>query len=107
MLGFVAVFLVMNATLAAGRLQAAGEELTEVAQAAATWAARYDDRAGAERLVAARLPDASVEVTDRRGEIRVMVTRSVPLIGPEGSPVRRTLVGRAEVRTSPYRAGRG
>ena len=50
-LGFVAVMLVLQASMAAARIQTAGEEATEVAQAAATWATRYGDRDGAEQLV--------------------------------------------------------
>ena len=106
-LGFVAVMLVLQASMAAARIQTAGEEATEVAQAAATWAARYGDRDGAEQLVHDLLPEATVEVKGGRDRIRVTVTKRVSLIGPSGSPLTRDVVGKASVRISPYRSGHG
>ena len=101
-LGFVAVLLVLQSTVTMGRLQAAGEEVSEAAQAAATHAARHRDAAAAGALAASLAPGAAVEVTLTAGGARAVVSRSVPLVGPESTPVRRTIVGRGTAASSPY-----
>ena len=106
-LGFVAVMLVLQAAIAAARIQTAGEEATEVAQIAATWAARHGSHDGAEQLALDLLPDATVEVKGGPDRIRVTVVTEVALVGPSGSPLAREVVGRASVRISPYRSGNG
>ncbi len=105
-LGFAATLLVLQATVTMGRLQAAGEEVTEAAQAAATHAARYGDPDAAAALAAALAPGADVAVEVDAGGVRVVVSRSVALVGPDATPVRRTVVGRGNAPANPYRSQR-
>ncbi len=106
-LGFLGALIVLQGVVVTGRLQSAGDEATEVAQAAAAWAARSGNPAAAEAMAHELLPEAEVTATGNGTMIRVVVETSVSLIGPDGSPIRTTVRGRAEARISPYRSNHG
>ena len=106
-LGVFGALLILTATVAAGSLQAAGEEATEVAQSAAAWGARYGDAAAAEAMARDLLPDARVTVSSDGHRIEVTVRSSVALIGPEGGALSTTVTGRATAAISPYRSRDG
>ena len=102
--GFVAVLLVLQGTVTMGRIQAAGEEVTEAAQAAATHAARHRDLGAAQVLAESLAPGADVRVTLDGAGAHAVVSRSVALVGPASAPVRRTVTGRGSAPTSPYQS---
>lgn len=103
--GFVVVFLVVQAILTMARLQDAGETATEAAELAAVTAARTGDVAGAHEAASRLVPGAAITL-DRSGrEYRAVVTVEVGLIGPGSGAVQRTVTGRATAAASPYRSG--
>lgn len=104
--GFVAALLLLQITSVAARIQSTGDELTEVAQSAALFAAHHGDLELAQSLVADLKPDASASAWMRGSEIVVRVEAEVPLIGPNGSPVTITISGEASARMSPYRSSK-
>lgn len=104
-LGFLITILLGQLLVSAGRLQAAGEAATEVAQTAALEAARYGDADLAVRVARSLLDDAEVSAVRIDDEIRVEVRSTVGVIGP-GGLVSRTVTGRAAARVSPYRSNR-
>ena len=103
-IGFLVVILVGQSLVTVGRLSAAATEAEETARYAATWAARHGDASDAERIALGLSPDAIVEVAATDSGITVVVSVEVSLVGPEGSPVRHTVIGRAEVPISEFRS---
>jgi hypothetical protein len=102
-IGFAVVMLVGQSLLTIGRLSSAATTAEETARYAATWAARHGDAADAARIAAQMAPGARIEVNDDDG-ITVVVAIEVSLVGPEGSPVTHTVVGRADVPISEFRS---
>ncbi len=102
--GFLVVIMVGQSLVTVGRLSAAATEAQETARYAATWAARHGDASDAERIAIGLAPGAMVEAAATDGGITVVVAVEVSLIGPEGSPVRRTVSGRAVVPISEFRS---
>ncbi len=103
-LGFVAMLVVLQAIVATGRLQAAGELVTETAQAAALQAARTGDAAAARDYIQERVTGAHLSIRLDERQARVEVRVDVALVGPTGSPLRRAVTGRATAQVSPYRS---
>ena len=101
--GVVIVLALLTVTRGASRLQAAGEEATDVARVAASAAARSGDLASASAVATALMPDAEVEVSGSAGEIRVDVHTRVSLVGPDGL-LDLEVSGSATARLSPYRS---
>lgn len=106
-IGILVVLALLTVTRSATRLQAAGEEVTDVARVAASAAARSGDIDTASTVVATLLPGAQVEVTGNAQEIRVEVRTQVALVGPEGGPVQLSVSGEAIARISPFRSRHG
>jgi len=102
--GFLILILVGQSLVTVGRLSAAATEAEETARYAATWAARHGDASDAERIAAGLSPGAVVDAAATDAGITVVVAVEVSLVGPEGSPVRRTVTGRAEVPISDFRS---
>ena len=102
--GFIAALLLLQVTSAAARIQSTGDELTEIAQSAALFAAHHGDAELAESLVVDLKPDASVSAWMRGSDVVVRVEAQIPLVGPEGSPVTITIAGEASARMSPFRS---
>lgn len=96
--------LLLQGALAACRLQAAGEDATEAAAVAATWAARHGDPALAATLAHAIAPDAESISAGLTGDgLSTVVRVRVALAGPDGI-VSRLVIGRAVAPISPYRS---
>lgn len=104
--GFAVLIVVSQALVTLGRLESAGLAADEAARHAATWANRHGDLEAAERIAAGFLPDARVTVSRDDDGLVVDVALDVPLLGPDGSPLTRTVHGRATVTISPYRSQR-
>ena len=104
--GFLAALLLLQVTSAAARIQSAGDQVTEIAQSAALFAAHHGDARLAESLVADLLPDASVSAWMRSSDVVVTVSARIVLVGPEGSPVTMTVSGEASARMSPFRSSK-
>jgi len=102
--GFLVVIMVGQSLVTVGRLSAAATAAEETARYAATWAARHGDASDAERIAIGLAPGAMVEAAATDGGITVVVAIEVSLVGPEGSPVRRTVSGRAVVPISEFRS---
>ena len=102
--GFLVVIMVGQSLVTVGRLSAAATEAEETARYAATWAARHGDASDAERIAVGLVPDAIVEAAATDGGITVVVAVQVSLVGPEGSPLRHTVTGRAVVPISDFRS---
>ncbi|MEA2057315.1 MAG: hypothetical protein U9O63_01215 [Actinomycetota bacterium] len=103
-IGFAVVLVVGQALVTLGRLDSAATRADEAAQTAAAWAARHGDTDDALRLARDAAPGAEVSAVRHGDEIAVVVTISVPLVGPTGTPLTRTVHGRAVARVSPYRS---
>lgn len=103
-IGFAVVLVVVQSLLVLGRLDAVSANVAEVASHAAQQGARYGGTADAERIARRLLPDADIVVRSDGKTLSVVVTVVVPLIGPESSPVRQTVTGRATSTLSPYRS---
>lgn len=106
-IGFGAALVVLQVTSTAAKLQAAGDEVTEVAQSAASFAARYGDAQLAEAVAIELLPNARVAVIAESGQLTVRIHTDVPLVGPSGSPISMTVTGEASARISAFRSGYG
>ena len=104
--GFVVLIVVSQTLVTLGRLESAGLAADEAARHAAAWAARHGDLESAERIADGLLPDAQVTVSRAGDEVVVQVALDVPLLGPDGSPLTRTVSGRAAAMISPYRSRR-
>jgi hypothetical protein len=104
--GFAILIVVSQALVTLGRLESAGLAADEAARHAATWATRHGDLESAERIATGFLPDARVAVDRHGDDVVVQVALDVPLLGPDGSPVTRTVYGRATATISPYRSRR-
>lgn len=104
--GFVVLIVVGQALVTLGRLESAGLAADEAARHAATWATRHGDLASAEQIAIDFLPDARVTANRNGDDVVVQVAVDVPLLGPNGSPVTRTVYGRASAPISPYRSSR-
>jgi len=102
--GFLVVIMVGQSLVTIGRLSAAATEAEETARYAATWAARHGDASDAERIALGLVPGAIIEAATTDGGITVVVAIEVSLVGPEGSPLRRTVTGRAMVPVSDFRS---
>ncbi len=104
--GFVAAVLILQTLVTVARLQVAGEEVSEAAQAAALHGARHGDVAAAHRVLAGISPRsaATVRIDDHHAYAEVRVR--VPLVGPPGTPLHRGVRAHATVRVSPYRSAR-
>lgn len=103
-IGFAVLILVGQSLVTIGRLSSAGTAAEESARYAATWAARYGDAADARQIAQSMMPDATVEVTSTSGSIAITVEVEVSLIGPDGSLLKRTVTGRADVPVSQLRS---
>jgi Flp pilus assembly protein TadG len=106
-IGIIVVLALLAVTRSASRLQAAGEEATDVARVAASLAARNGDIETASAVAASLMPGADVEVTGSNDEIRVDVHTRVALVGPEGGPLQVTVSGSAVAKISPFRSRNG
>lgn len=104
-IGFAVVLVVGQALVTLGRLDAAATRASEAAEVAAAWAARHGDDRDAARIAGRLAPGSDVSTTRQGDEIAVVVTIDVPLVGPSGTALTRTVSGRATVRLSPYRSG--
>ncbi len=104
--GFAILIVVGQALVTLGRLESAGLAAEEAARHAATWATRHGDLEAAEEIAIGFLPDARVTVSSDGDGIVVDVALDVPLLGPDGSPLTRTVHGRAAAAISPYRSQR-
>lgn len=102
--GFVVVILVGQSLVTIGRLSAAATEAEETARYAATWAARHGDAADAAQIASKLAPEAAIEAAATSEGIAVVVAVEVSLVGPEGSPLRTTVTGRAVVPISKHRS---
>ena len=102
--GFLVVIMVGQSLVTIGRLSAAATEAEETARYAAAWAARHGDASDAERIALGLVPGAIVEAAATDVGITVVVAIEVSLVGPEGSPLRRTVTGRAMVPVSDFRS---
>jgi hypothetical protein len=100
----VMLFLVGQALVTIGRLSTAATEAEETARYSATWAARHGDASDAALLARAMAPEASVDAADTANGIAVTVTLEVSVVGPAGSPLTQTVVGRAVVPVSRFRS---
>jgi antitoxin (DNA-binding transcriptional repressor) of toxin-antitoxin stability system len=103
-IGFLFVLVIIQALLTIARLASASGEAADIAVLAAEHGARYADAGAAADLAHRLRPDAQVESTTSGSSISVVVELDVPLVGPEGSPVRVTVKGRATAPVSPYRS---
>jgi hypothetical protein len=104
-IGFAVVLVVGQALVTLGRLDTAATQAGEAAEVAAAWAARHGDDRDAARIARRLAPGADVSTTRQGDEIAVVVTIDVPLVGPSGTALTRTVHGRATARLSPYRSG--
>lgn len=105
-IGFAVLVLVGQALLAIGRVSSAATATEESARYAATWAARLGDASDASRIAMELAPDSRVEAWEGPDGITVVVAVDVSLVGPDGSPLSATVVGRAVVPVSEYRSRR-
>ena len=103
-IAFVFVLVVVQALMTVGRLGASAAEAAETATYAAQYGARYGDADDAARVANEMSPDATVVVFHEGDPLLVEVHIDVPLLGPEGSPLRRTVTGRAGATYSLYRS---
>ncbi|MEA2009801.1 MAG: hypothetical protein U9N78_03775 [Actinomycetota bacterium] len=103
-IGFVFVLVISQVIVTVGRLGVASAEVSEVASYAAQYGARYGDPEDAARVARDLIPDADVVATTDGTSLSVQVRVHVPLVGPEGSPLRQSVTGRATTVYSPYRS---
>jgi hypothetical protein len=103
-IAFVFVLVVTQTLITIGRLGAAASEAAEVAAYAAQHGARHGDPGDARRLATEMAPDATVVTFDDGALLSVEVRIDVPLVGPQGTPLRGTVTGRASAPYSPYRS---
>ncbi len=96
--------LVGQSLLTIGRLSSAATTAEETARYAATWAARHGGPEDAERIAQQMAPGAQVDARPTADGIAVEVRIEVSLVGPEGSPVTHTVVGRADVPIGEFRS---
>jgi hypothetical protein len=101
---FVFVLVLAQTLITVGRLGSAAAEAAETAAYAAQHGARYGDADDAARLANELSPEATVIAIDKGAHLLVEVRIEVPLLGPEGSPLRQTVTGRARATYSPYRS---
>lgn len=105
--GFVAALLVLQTLVTVTRLQVAGEEAAEAAQAGALHGARHGDPVTAQQLVTRLSPRAhATSVRLDPGHAYAEARVRVPLVGPPGTPLTKTVRAEATVRVSPYRSAR-
>ncbi|MEN8234266.1 MAG: hypothetical protein ABFR89_05020 [Actinomycetota bacterium] len=102
--GFVFLLVITQAILMIGRLSVASTEAAEVAVYAAQHGARYGGPDEAAMLARELLPGADVSATSTGSTLEVEVRVRVSLAGPEGTPLHRTVTGRAVASLSPYRS---
>jgi hypothetical protein len=103
-IGFVFVLVMAQTLITLGRIATTASEAGEVAFYAAQHGARYGGPEDANRIAEGLSPDAVVVTVDNASELYVEVRIDVPLFGPESSPVRHTVTGRATATYSPYRS---
>ncbi|MEN8113629.1 MAG: hypothetical protein ABFS21_04525 [Actinomycetota bacterium] len=103
-IGFLFVLVIAQAILTVGRLSVASNEAAEVASYAAQHGARYGGPDEAADLARDLIPGADVDASSTGSSLEVVVRVRVPLVGPEGSPIERTVTGRAVASLSPYRS---
>lgn len=103
-IGFVFVLVIAQTLITLGRLSANAADVTEAASYAAQHGARYGDAEDAARIARDLIPDAIVIAVEDGTVLSVEVSVEVPLVGPEHSPIRRTVTGRATAPYSPYRS---
>lgn len=107
LIGVLIAALLVQVVIAAGRVQIAGEQATEAAAAAASWAARHGDAARAERIARALAPGAeAITLRSSDDRITVRVAIRVGLLGPDGV-VSHLVAAEAVAPISPYRSNRG
>ena len=103
-IGFLIVLAIGQALLTVGHLSAVSADAADVAVYAAQYGARYGDPSDAARIARSLLPEAAVSSGVTNDTIWVEVRVTVPLVGPDGGPLQRTVVGRAASTLSPYRS---
>ena len=103
-IGFVFVLVITQTLITVGRLSATAADVTEAASTAAQYGARFGGAEDATRMAQDLVPDGIVVVADDGATLSVEVTVDVALVGPERSPVRGTVTGRAIAAFSPYRS---
>ena len=103
-IGLVFVLFVAQALITLGRLSASATDVTEAASYAAQYGARYGSADDASRVALDLVPNAVVVAVEHETDLSVEISIEVPLVGPEGSPLRRTVTGRATAAYSPYRS---
>ena len=101
---FVFVLIVVQTLITVGRLGASAAEAADIATYAAQHGARHGNAGDARRMASELSPGATVVAIDDGGALSVEVRIEVPLIGPEGSPLRHIVTGRASAIYSPYRS---
>ena len=101
---FVFVLVIVQTLITVGRLGACAAEAAETAAFAAQHGARHGNADDAARLASELSPDAAVVAVDIGDSLLVEVRIDVPLLGPESTPLRRTVTGRASATYSPYRS---
>jgi len=103
-IGFVFVLVISQIIMTVGRLGAVSAEVSEVASYAAQQGARYGDPDDALRIARDLMPDADVSTTSTDSSLSVEIRMDVPLVGPAGSLLHQTVIGRATTAYSPYRS---
>ena len=103
-IGFVFVLVISQVIVTVGRLGSVSAEASEVASYAAQQGARYGDPDDAARIAHDLMPDSEVMATTTGESLSVEIRVEVPLVGPAGSPLRQTVIGRATTSYSPYRS---
>ncbi len=103
-IGFVFVLAISQVIVTVGRLGAVSAEVSEVASYAAQYGVRYGDPDDAARIAHELMPDASVIATATAESLSIEIRVDVPLVGPAGSPLHQTVVGRATTAYSAYRS---
>jgi len=103
-LGMLLTMVLLQLIVGYGRISIAGEGATSAAQTAAIWAARSGSAAEAAELAEELAPGAVVEAWREGSVLHVVVTRSVPVVGPAGGQLHYTVVGRGSASIGPYRS---
>jgi hypothetical protein len=105
-IGFAVLLIVGQSLVTIGRLSSAATTTEETARFAATWAARVGDAGDAARVAERLAPGARIEAMETSEGLTVAVALDVALVGPDGSPLSTTVIGRASVPISEYRSRR-
>lgn len=103
--GMVLFVATIQIVLTAGRLQVAGDAISEAASVAAVVGARHGDLAHARATAAALSPGSSVAVWEDGEGVHVRVSTSVAIVDVLGIDAHRSLSATAFAAVNPYRSG--